>query len=294
MRYRISMLFWLVALTGISSQSETYSERKARQLAGPSPFQKEIDGEYPERIAYQDSLVVALNSFAPQAPVHLLIVPRKRIATINDLTDGDSAILAHMFMAARKLAAERGVAETGYRLAINTNEDAGQSAFHIHMHLLGGMKTGPMVDQRWRNEGPLPGRSYQRALDSIKSIYEAYFQGWLKSDSTALLAQMTPGATIMPAGLAPVSGRDMIRAYWFPSDGSRTTVTRFEHEIDEVRLDGNIAWIRGHSSLSFVYEKDGVRVEKSDVAHSRLMLFERQQDDRWLITCNMWGNLPDK
>ena len=95
------------------AQSEAYQKGKADQLAGPSPFQDEIDGKYPDRIAYEDDLVLVLNSFAPQAPVHVLIIPRKRIPTINDLTDADSAVIARMFWAAKKIAEERGIAETG-------------------------------------------------------------------------------------------------------------------------------------------------------------------------------------
>lgn len=271
------------------AQTESYQERKAKQLAGPSPFQEEIDGAYPERIAYQDELVVALNSYAPQAPVHLLIVPRKRIPTINDLTDADSAIVARMFWVAKKMAADLGVAESGYRLVFNNNEDSGQSAFHIHLHLLGGMKTGPMVDQRWRNQGPRPGGSYQRAMAQVKAAYEAYFEAWLEADSTKLLDQMTAGGMLMPPGMPPVIGREAIKTHWFPNDGSRTTLTRFDFTLDELRLDGNTAYARGTSTLSFTYEKDGQTITKNDIQHNRLMVFERQEDDQWLITCNLWN-----
>jgi len=82
-----------------------------------------------------------------QTPVHFLIVPKKRIPTITDLQDEDAHLIAKMYTVARDLAKKYGIAETGYRLAMNTNEDAGQSVFHIHLHLLGGIKTGLMVDQ---------------------------------------------------------------------------------------------------------------------------------------------------
>lgn len=291
MKHKLLLGLLLAGFAFLHAQSPEFRERKAKQLAEPSPFQADIDGAHPERIYYQDSLVVVFNSIAPQAPVHLLIVPRKRIPTINDLTDADSAILDRMFWAARKVAKEKGIDESGYRLAFNTNEDAGQSAFHLHLHLLGGMKTGPMIDQRWRNRGPQPGGSYQRALSNVKAVYEAYFAAWLRADSTALLAQMTPDAVIMPDGLPPAAGSAAIRAFWFPADGSRTTVTKFDHTLDEIRLDGNMAYIRGTSRLSFVYEKDGKSIVKNDVPHTRLMIFERQDDDSWLITCNMWGAL---
>jgi histidine triad (HIT) family protein len=273
----------------LSAQSEAYQKRKAEQLAGRSPFQDEIDGKYPDRIAYEDDLVLVLNSFAPQAPVHVLIIPRKRIPTINDLTDADSAVIARMFWAAKKIARERGIAETGYRLAINTNEDSGQSAFHIHMHLLGGMPTGPMVDQRWRNLGPSPGGTYRRALDSVRTAYANYHAAWLRADSAALLRLFTPDAVLMPPGMAPVTGLDAIRQHWFPADGSTTTIQRFDYTLDELKLDGNVAYVRGTSILSFTYAKDGQQTVKTDIPNNRLMVFERQDDGRWLITCNMWN-----
>ncbi len=76
-----------------------------------------------------------------------MIVPKKEIHTINDVSDDDLMVLGKLFLVAKKLAKENGIAETGYRLSINTNEDAGQSVFHLHMHLLGGEKLGLMVSQ---------------------------------------------------------------------------------------------------------------------------------------------------
>lgn len=285
----LTLLLGFLCPLFLSAQSERYQTNKAQKLKEASPFQQEIDGKFPERLVYQDELVVALNSIAPQAPVHLLIVPRKRIPTMNDLSPADSAIVARMFWVAKQLAKDKGVAETGYRLAINTNEDAGQSAFHIHLHLLGGFKTGPMVDQRWRNKGPQPGGTYQRALTEVKTIYEQYFAAWLRADSSALLAQMKPTATLMPPGLPPVLGLAAIRDYWFPKDGSRTTVTRFDFELDDLQVDGNLAYLRGHSTLSFTYEKGGQKTTKSNLVHQRLMVLERQEDERWLVVCHVWN-----
>ena len=76
-----------------------------------------------------------------------MIVPKKEIYTINDTDNSDIELLGKMMLVAKKLAKEKGISETGYRLSINVNEDAGQSVFHIHMHLLGGKKLGPMVTQ---------------------------------------------------------------------------------------------------------------------------------------------------
>ena len=101
----------------------------------------------PATIVYEDDDVIAFVPLRLQAPVHLLIVPKKEIHTINDATDEDALVLGKLFLVAKKLAKEKGIAETGYRLSMNINEDAGQSVFHLHMHLLGGKKLGPMVTQ---------------------------------------------------------------------------------------------------------------------------------------------------
>lgn len=134
------------------TSSEAYQKRKAKQIAGESPFQREIDGKDRSRILYQDSLVTVLDGLpsAMQAPIHLLAVPNKRIPTLNELKPEESSLIGHLIWALKNEARKKGIAETGYRIAINTNEDAGQSAFHIHAHLLGGIRIGPMVEQTWR------------------------------------------------------------------------------------------------------------------------------------------------
>lgn len=132
--------------------SPEYTARKATALQAPSVFQKEIDGIFPGRVVYQDSLVTALYPLGGgQLPAHLLVIPNRTIPTLNEAKAEDAALLGHMILTARDLARQEGIEETGYRLAFNTNEDAGQSAFHLHLHLLGGARTGPMADQRWRN-----------------------------------------------------------------------------------------------------------------------------------------------
>ena len=94
-------------------------------------------GEIPSDIVHQDDDVVAFRDLSPQAPVHLLIIPRKHIASINEAGDDDSAILGRLLTTARRLAADHGVSE-GYRLVNNCGASAGQSVFHIHVHQLGG------------------------------------------------------------------------------------------------------------------------------------------------------------
>jgi histidine triad (HIT) family protein len=150
---KLIVTFALATLSVLATaQSNSYTEKKNAQLAGPSPFIEELSGKDKERILYESTKVLAFHANRPQAPVHILVIPKERIATLNDLTAADSAIVSEMIFVATKLAAGNGIAETGYRLVFNTNEHAGQSAFHIHLHVLGGMPTGPMVDQQWRKQ----------------------------------------------------------------------------------------------------------------------------------------------
>ena len=108
-------------------------------------FEKIIAKEIPANIAYQDDFVTAFEDINPQAPVHMLIVPNKHIATTNDVQASDEVLLGKLFLVAKKLAKDLGIAEQGYRLVINCNEHAGQIVFHLHMHLLGGKPLGRML-----------------------------------------------------------------------------------------------------------------------------------------------------
>jgi len=139
-----SLSFLLFALTG-RSQSSEYQKKKAEKIEKGSVFTKIIKRELPATIVYEDDDIIAFVPLRLQAPVHILIVPKKEIHTINDVTDEDTLILGKLILVAKKLAKEKGISETGYRLTININEDAGQSVFHLHMHLLGGKKLGPML-----------------------------------------------------------------------------------------------------------------------------------------------------
>jgi histidine triad (HIT) family protein len=96
-------------------------------------------------MVYQDDLVTAFKDINPSAPVHILIVPNKEIATVDDVTEADEAMLGRLFTAARKIARDMGIGESGYRLIVNCKGDGGQEVFHLHMHLLGGRKLGPML-----------------------------------------------------------------------------------------------------------------------------------------------------
>lgn len=140
----------LLFTTISSSQSKAYQEKKAAKIAKGSVFTKIINREAPATIVFEDEDVIAFVPLRLQAPVHLLIVPKKEIPTINDVNEEDAMVLGKLFLVAKKLAKENGIAETGYRLSMNINEDAGQSVFHLHMHLLGGKKLGPMVTQDYK------------------------------------------------------------------------------------------------------------------------------------------------
>jgi histidine triad (HIT) family protein len=95
-------------------------------------------GEIPSRLVQSEDDILAFEDINPQAPVHLLVIPRRHIPTLNDLAPADDGLLGRMVRVAGKLAAERGIAASGYRLVLNCNADAGQSVGHIHLHLLGG------------------------------------------------------------------------------------------------------------------------------------------------------------
>ena len=103
-------------------------------------FCKIVAREIPGSIVYEDDQVVAFNDINPQAPLHTLIVPRKHIASLNALTAADDALIGAMARCAAKLAADRGYADHGFRAVFNTNADAGQTVFHIHLHVLGGRR----------------------------------------------------------------------------------------------------------------------------------------------------------
>jgi histidine triad (HIT) family protein len=101
-------------------------------------FCKIIAGEIPSTQVYRDDLVTAFRDINPVSPTHVLIVPNQHIASVNDLASDDEQLVGHLFTIAKQLAAQEGIAESGYRLIVNTGPDGGQEVFHIHLHLLGG------------------------------------------------------------------------------------------------------------------------------------------------------------
>ena len=103
-------------------------------------FDKIISRDIPAEIIYEDDNYLAFNDINPQAPIHILIIPKKRIPTINDIQLNDSDLIAGLFFAAKNIAIKKGIDQDGYRLVLNCNDNGGQSVYHIHLHLIGGRK----------------------------------------------------------------------------------------------------------------------------------------------------------
>ncbi len=101
-------------------------------------FCKIRDGHVPARVVLRDELCMAIEDIYPQAPTHLLVIPLQHIPTVNDLTTKERELVGHLYLTAAQLARQRGIADSGYRLVMNTHRDAGQTVFHIHLHVLGG------------------------------------------------------------------------------------------------------------------------------------------------------------
>jgi histidine triad (HIT) family protein len=101
-------------------------------------FCKIRDGQIPARVVHKDEHCMALEDINPQAPTHLLVIPLEHIPTVNDLTVNHRELVGHLYLTGAKLARQRGIADNGYRLVMNTLRDAGQTVFHIHLHVLGG------------------------------------------------------------------------------------------------------------------------------------------------------------
>jgi histidine triad (HIT) family protein len=109
-------------------------------MSSKSVFELILSGEIESEVIYEDNDIFAINDINPVARVHILVIPKKKIATINNLNDSDVDLVGKMIMVAKQLAYELGIDNTGYRLLFNTNDDAMQTVFHIHLHLIGGQK----------------------------------------------------------------------------------------------------------------------------------------------------------
>ncbi len=105
-------------------------------------FSRIINREIPADIVHEDDQCLAFRDVNPQAPVHILVIPKKAIATINDLKPEDEATVGHLYTVAAQIARDEGIADDGYRTVMNCNEHGGQSVYHIHLHLIGGKPLG--------------------------------------------------------------------------------------------------------------------------------------------------------
>lgn len=105
-------------------------------------FAKIASGEIPTEKVFEDDLVVAFRDITPQAPVHLLVIPRKPLVSVADAHDDDAPLLGRLLLAAARVAREAGLEERGYRLVTNVGEEGGQSVPHLHVHVLGGRQMG--------------------------------------------------------------------------------------------------------------------------------------------------------
>jgi histidine triad (HIT) family protein len=101
-------------------------------------FCKMINGDIKPDVVYEDEEVLAFRDLNPQAPTHVLVIPKEHIATLNDIAGSHAALVGKLFLAAKEVATQAGIAERGYRAVVNCNPEAGQSVFHLHLHLLGG------------------------------------------------------------------------------------------------------------------------------------------------------------
>jgi histidine triad (HIT) family protein len=105
-------------------------------------FCKIVEGKVPARIVHQDADTLAFEDINPQAPVHVLVIPKKHVATLNDLAPEDDAVMGKLLRVAAQVARDRGIADRGWRAAVNVNRDAHQLVFHVHLHVLGGRAFG--------------------------------------------------------------------------------------------------------------------------------------------------------
>lgn len=107
---------------------------------GECIFCKIVDKKIPAKIVYEDEFTIAFEDINPQAPVHILVIPKKHVPTLLDIKDEDSSLISHLIMVAKRIAIDKGIAQRGFRIVTNCNPESGQTVYHIHIHLLGGRK----------------------------------------------------------------------------------------------------------------------------------------------------------
>jgi histidine triad (HIT) family protein len=141
-RLRVGLRFKLWRRFSIKpgySNFDKEQQGKQHMSGDKTIFKKIIDKEIPADIVHEDDICLAFHDVSPQAPTHVLVIPKQEIVSLADLTDADAATMGHLFVVATKIAADLGL-ENGYRTVINCGADGGQSVDHLHIHLLGGRK----------------------------------------------------------------------------------------------------------------------------------------------------------
>lgn len=139
-----------------------------------------------------------------------------------------------------------------------------------------------------RAEKEQPRRLTARDSSAIEAVHAAYVSAWLEDDTAAVLATLDSAAVLLPPGHSPVTGHRAIRAVWWPTDGSRTSITAFSWTMDELAGTPQLAFTRGISDLAWRYEKDTLRSEQSS-RNMSLTILAPGADGRWRILRQMWG-----
>ena len=125
----------------------------------------------------------------------------------------------------------------------------------------------------------------------MREASEAYVAAWRANDATAVLATLTDDAVIMPAGSEPITGKDRIRAFWFPPEQPPTIITEYVSSIEDLEVSGTLAYVRGRAELAFTWEQDGEQQTASN--YSAFLMVLRRTDAGWKIARRMWGRLPE-
>lgn len=124
---------------------------------------------------------------------------------------------------------------------------------------------------------------------AVRALEEAYRTGWLTNDSAAVMATLAPGAVMMPAGVGPLIGDSAIRTYWWPNDGSQTTIDSYEITVDELEGSGDLAYLRGRASLKFTYRDTAGHISRLTSEAVHLSLARRGEDGKWQIARRVWS-----
>ncbi len=134
--------------------------------------------------------------------------------------------------------------------------------------------------------------SADRDLEAVRAVADAYVDGWLKNDADAVMATLAPDAVLMPLGNVPIQGEQAIREFWWPTAGPATRITRYVDSIDELEVDGDLAYVRGSAEFRLTWEQDGETMEQTSKS-AYLMTLRRDDAGAWQINNRMWGRLPD-